>query len=75
MSDVDRLYANIIDLRLSSDRTVERLEQEARALRDGGEPALARQLVGLALQGSALMPHLKQRLRDFSKAELEDPGP
>jgi hypothetical protein len=74
VSDVDRLYASIIDQRLSADRTAERLEKEALALREAGELATARRLVGLALQGSSLMPNVKQRLREFAKAELEDPA-
>lgn len=70
MGDADVLYAEIIDQRLSSDRTVGKIEETARRLKAEGRGDVARALLDHALRGAALMPNLKQRLRDFATEEL-----
>lgn len=70
MGDADVLYTEIIDQRLSSDRTVGKIEETARQLKAEGRTEVARALLDHALRGSALMPNLKQRLRDFAAEEL-----
>ena len=75
MSEADVLYAAILDRRLRSEQTVQAIEDEAAGLREQGRLAIARDLIDRALQGSALMPQFKQRLREFAARELtEEPA-
>jgi hypothetical protein len=71
MADADVLYANIIDMGLRSELTVERLKEKALELRGEGRADVAQAMIDRALGGSALMPNLKQKLREFADEELK----
>ena len=70
MSEADVIYAKIIDLNLSADNRIAKIEEETEKLKADGKLDVALDVITAALQGSALFPHQKQQLRDHRDVKL-----